>query len=170
MDAAYFLQCLQIGIEKRGGQELILPEILSEIIPIVQKGVWVPFYSSGTLTHFLSKQTYVNNSFFLESIKAPKDCDVLYFGTPTIVGNKALFPEDAPNFCKWTKNKEREIVRALCRQAEIKKYALIVSGLGSGDISVKERLHDMGGGRIICYKNFDVFEDWVLSRRIKNET
>ena len=48
------------------------------------------------------------------------------------------------------------------------KYDLkvMVTGLGSGDISVDERLEDMGGGTVVSYKHFGLFEDWVLCRTL----
>jgi hypothetical protein len=50
--------------------------------------------------------------------------------------------------------------------AEELKYKKIISGLGSGDISPEERIEDMGGGRIVAYKDFGTFQDWVIMRKI----
>jgi hypothetical protein len=36
--------------------------------------------------------------------------------------------------------------------------------LGSGDISPEERIKDMGGGKIACFKDFGQFQDWVIVR------
>ncbi len=166
MDAETLISLYKISAQKKGGQELILFEICAEILPVVRKGVWVPFISSGTLTSFLRKKNiHVNNTFSVE--KAPLDCDVLYFGTPTIVNDAVLFPEDnSVTTIKWNKVNERKTASILSLLAQEQQYTLIVSGLGSGDISVEERIADMGGGKIVAYKDFNVFQDWVISRRL----
>jgi hypothetical protein len=90
--------------------------------------------------------------------------DAIYFGTPTIVNNQPLFSDNVSD--AWTKETERFFVRDLCKRVEAQRFKLIVSGLGSGDISPGERLEDMGGGKIVCYKDFGHFQDWVLMREL----
>lgn len=89
----------------------------------------------------------------------PQDCDAIYFGTPTIVEGKSLFPQDRT----WTRLGERKVASALCYNAGKR---LVVSGLGSGDISLHDRGYDMGCNerpvRVVAYKHFGDFEDWVL--------
>lgn len=171
MDAATYLKVVGFPevLLNKGGQELLLFDILSEILPVNPKGVWIPFISSGTLTNTLRNNgIYVSNMKPVMSGKAPLECDVLYFGTPTILGDRPLFLTDVSVFKAeaWTKNFERQLVRYLCKIAQAANYKLIVSGLGSGDISTDERIKDMSGGKIICYKNFGQFEDWIISKHI----
>lgn len=90
-----------------------------------------------------------------------------YWGTPTVVDNKALFPkclalDDSPN--RWTKQHERAVSRNFAVMARRTGVRVIVTGLGTGDISVEERLEDMGGGKVVSYKDFGDFEDRVLCR------
>lgn len=146
-------------LPRRGGQELILPEIIG-CFGTKPRRVWLPFYSSGTLANWLSRMGHEVLS--APPDRAPPEASSLYFGTPTIVNGRNLFPEEE----EWTKEKERKLVREMVAQAEALNYTLIVSGLGSGDISVDERLVDMGGGRIVCYKDFGDFQDWILERRL----
>lgn len=151
----------------KGGQELILYEIIGALWEY--KIIWVPFRSSGTLIDKLVNlgrfQITIGFPLFREDYSYP--IDAVYFGTPTIVNDKLLFacPESwwAPEF-PWTKNNERQFVKDLCDNMELIGCRRIVSGLGSGDISVEERLEDMGGGRVVCFKDFGEFQDWVLVR------
>jgi hypothetical protein len=153
-----------------GGQELIVGEIAGALNGCSR--VWFPFPVSrslllavaGTGVHGLNERH--------------TRIDAVYFGTPTIVGDKPLFDmtwwEDSshpggPFYWRpqdWTKKSERESARHIAEQAIKQGAKLIVSGLGTGDISVEQRLEDMGGGDVIAYKQFNGFEDWVLARRI----
>lgn len=149
---------------RRGGQELILPEVVSALAGCRQ--VWLPFYSSGTLTAELERlgyrvQTDPDRDAYAD--RPQEGCDSLYFGTPTIVGDRSLFPEVK----EWTKAMERRVVVQLCMMAEAAGLRRIVSGLGSGDISVAERLADMRGGRVICFKDFGDFQDYILVRELR---
>lgn len=152
-----------------GGQELILFEIIASCHGF--NDIYLPFYSSGTLFKYLLKNGFAplsdhrTSPFDFSSI--PKG-EVLYFGTPTIVDDQPLF-NDTENSKNWNKFNERKFVTWLCASAKRKGYKKIISGLGSGDISVQERIQDMGGGRIICYKKFDDFEDWIIELIIKEE-
>ena len=93
----------------------------------------------------------------------PSGHDALYFGTPTIVDDRPLWAHDRLRF-GWTKHRERIYVREICKLAERASYKRIISGLGSGDISPEERISDMGGGKIVCFKDFGLFQDWVIVR------
>ncbi len=95
--------------------------------------------------------------------------DAIYWGTPTVVDNKALFPDclvASDSAEKWTKDFERFSSRNWTKYAEMYGLSVIVTGMGTGDISVKERLQDMGGGHVVSHKIFDGFEDWVLMRKL----
>jgi len=97
--------------------------------------------------------------------------DAVYWGTPTIVGNKALFPkclQPGVDASYWTKERERHLTRAWVEKAEQFKLKVIVTGLGTGDISPVERMSDMGkGATVVSYKVFGEFSDWVICRRLK---
>lgn len=151
--------------EVPGGQELILYEILANLFDL--NSIYLPFFSSGTLFSYLRKRLMIMHvicGHVREPVvpEIPKYTDALYFGTPTIVNDRPLFWEGVSN--EWTKEKEREFVRTICDRAYSFGYRRIISGLGSGDISPEERLQDMGGGKIVCYKDFGSFQDWVLRR------
>lgn len=96
--------------------------------------------------------------------------DGVYWGTPTVVNNAALFPKSlqAGEVAKdWTKDRERAVTREWARNAEIFKLKVIVTGLGTGDISPVERMADMGkGAEVVSYKVFEEFSDWVICRRL----
>jgi len=94
--------------------------------------------------------------------------DAIYWGTPTIVDDKPLFPDSLEPGVghSWDKIRERATSTQLAKLAVEQKAKRIITGLGSGDISWKERLMDMGGGRIVSWKDFGDFEDWVLVRDI----
>jgi hypothetical protein len=85
------------------------------------------------------------------------------------VGNQALFPESAPPGA-WTKQIERLQVRELCAIAnKTPSCRVIISGLGSGDISGAERIMDMrlastgwSYPRLVAWKDFGDFEDSVF--------
>jgi hypothetical protein len=97
--------------------------------------------------------------------------EAVYWGTPTIVNNRPLFvksvrPPKRGQPEPWTKEYERSMSIGYTYLAEQWKYKTIVTGLGTGDISVEERLEDMGGGQVVSHKRFGEFEDWVLMRRL----
>lgn len=98
--------------------------------------------------------------------------DAVYWGTPTVVDNKALFPKslragEIPE--NWTVEHERLMSKHWTSLAEEYKLKVIVTGLGTGDISALQRLEDMGGGQVVSYKVFGDFSDWVLCRWLKGE-
>jgi hypothetical protein len=153
-----------------GGQELIVGEIAGAL-----KGcsrVWFPFPVSRCLSLAVAGTGHHG---YLDSRQR---IDAVYYGTPTIVGNKPLFDmkwwntndhhgpacEWHPDF--WNTATERATVRRITEFAIEHGAKVIVSGLGTGDISLEQRLDDMGGGEEVAYKKFNGFEDWVLARRI----
>lgn len=148
----------------RGGQELLLPEIMASLNGC--DSVWIPFYSSGTLVDCLLKSeraVYFDTDTPL--LDCPKQVDALYFGTPTIVDDKPLFYD--PQTIGWNKQKERETVRAFLQSATRNRCKRIIAGLGSGDISLEERLEDMDGGSVVCFKRFDSFSDWLIVKDLQ---
>ncbi len=105
-----------------------------------------------------------------EIVDAITDAEGVYWGTPTIVDNRPLFEKSlrqGDSVDLWTKENERAYSRVWAKAAEmIPTMRVIVTGLGSGDITVKERLEDMGGGHVVSHKIFHGFEDWVLMRTL----
>ena len=97
--------------------------------------------------------------------------DGAYWGTPTVVNDKALFPKSlksGEDASLWTKEHERAVTREWARNAEIFNLKVIVTGLGTGDISPVERMADMGkGAEVVSYKVFREFSDWVICRRLR---
>ena len=153
---------------KEWDQSLILPEIIACLHP--HESVWLPFYEDFT-AHVLA---YLGHEVYgMEDV--PDKSTAVYFGTPTIVDGKALFPAQLKveahkigTVGKWDKDTERNVVRAIVDEAERFDYRIIISGLGTGDISVEERLDDMGGGRVVCFKHFAGFTDHVLVRELRD--
>lgn len=155
---------------EEGGQELLLAEIISIFLENKIKIVWLPFNPHRMLKAELEKWHIKVLDDECRTIYFP-DCafDAVYFGTPTIVNNKPLFPNGLYPADKWNKNNERWYARRIRNTAErTPQCKLIVSGLGSGDISVEERQIDMGSdAKVVCYKDFDTFQDWIIARRIR---
>lgn len=144
---------------RRGGQELLLGEIVGAFVSKGCKRVWLP-YPTPSLSVALCKcgisQTHHKDEY-----------DGVYFGTPTIVDNKPLFTESTLEPDRWTKDYERKFVRNICNEFS-HSCKIVVSGLGSGDISVEERIEDMGeGAKVIAFKMFEDFSDWVIAKEIK---
>lgn len=151
-----------------GGQELIS----DEIVALCGKAVWLPYPTTGL-------QLALQASGRETVLDLSSACDTVYFGTPTIVNDAPLFARGVPVYIgfgrrpvwcpkEWTKETERLAVRALRTEADVHGLR-IVCGLGSGDISVDERLADIGGGNVAAYKAFvddegDEFEDWVIAK------
>lgn len=98
-------------------------------------------------------------------IVAP-EADIVYFGTPTIVNGKQLFKDQgcSPFGNWWTMADEMRTARFITYQCERHGVKRIISGLGSGDISVEQRLETMNGGRVVADKHFGDFHDYVLVR------
>lgn len=143
-----------------GGQELILGEIVGALAGY--KRIFVPF-PTDRLVDALKAQ---GHRVLTDPWDAMPDADALYFGTPTIVNGRPLFPQkEGPLF--WSVEHERAIVRTLCSAAAARGYKRIVSGLGTGDISLDDRTADMGGvADIVAFKDFGAFQDWVLRRDV----
>lgn len=141
--------------------------------------IWVPFYCDGLLVHHLESigHTVIHDAdvdMFMPDHFPHMPIDGLYFGTPTIVNNEPLFPTSVRPFVDrmWTASYERATVRAIVTHATLCGATCIVSGLGSGDISVEQRQMDMGGWdvQIACIKAFRGFTDYVLVRRTEHAT
>lgn len=152
------------------GQSLILPEIIACLQD--DEAVWLPFFDAFTVAVL---EDLGHTIYGMEGL--PDNATALYFGTPTIVDDKPLFPAQVSvtegaavgTVGKWDKETERNVVRALIQDAEHFDYRIIISGLGSGDISLSERIADMGGGKLVAYKNFGPFEDWLIVRELRDD-
>jgi hypothetical protein len=141
-----------------GGQELILGECYAALHPLA---AWFPLpqYCETLL------DLYARSHDVSVAESAPRDARAVYLGTPTILDDEPLFEVDPGE--RWTKARERIYLRRVVAEAERLGYQRIVTGLGSGDITVGERKADMGdGARVVCVKHFDTFSDWVLVREI----
>jgi hypothetical protein len=162
MDPELLLRAARIHRLDEDGPELLLPEILSLLLG--QPLVWVPFHASRAVSYWLQalgtrvEQGNVRTGQH-RPLMAPTGITALYFGVPTIVNDQALF--GAP---LWNKERARQRARELTEEAVACGATLIVSGLGSGDVSLAERISDMGGGEMVAYKKFAEFEDWVVAR------
>lgn len=140
-----------------GGQELILADIMACLDDC--NSIYVP-YNCPSLEEQCAQQGIV-------LVAEDENFDAIYWGTPTIVQDKVLFPEclhDPSEASGWNVAVERYSSVTLTRLAEKRLAKRIITGLGSGDITPHMRLHDMGGGRIVSYKHFGHFEDWVIVR------
>lgn len=146
-------------IIEAGGQALIAAEILCILVANGVKKLWLPF---------------PNLPFSIQCKKAgiedqiiPDECDALYFGTPTIVDGKKLFENSAPGH--WNAERERSTVRDMCAYASsIPTFRVIVSGLGSGDVTWSDRMQDMNlpgwaYPQVAAFKDFGHFKDWVIA-------
>mgnify|MGYP003627494150 CR=1 FL=1 len=153
------------------GPELIMPEIVA-ILRARASCVYLPFPQTGALAKALGGQairTVVGSDCLIDpyrkDFEMPKEaeqCDAVYFGTPTIVDGQCLFTKET--FYDWDAEVEMQYVRQLVAACEANRYTTIVSGLGSGDITVEQRVAAMGGGDVVAYKHFGQFEDWVIAR------
>jgi len=149
--------------EYPGGQELILSEIIATLDGLLN--IWLPFpeYCAVLSSQLTQRGFTVSEISYLPNFYAPSSLDAIYFGTPTIVNNSSLFSEKLL-LDKWNIRSERMIVRKLVQVAIERGCKKIICGLGSGDISPKQRIQDIGGGKIICFKDFGDFQDWVIER------
>jgi len=152
----------------------ILPEIVGAFDGC--SSVWLPFVESWMLARALNRIIRFND-FLPEQMETTSvPADGLYFGTPTIVNDLPLF--DQPGFVaglrisEWNKDYERYVVKHLAYYARKHGIKVVVCGLGSGDISVEERIEDMGFGvngesaEVIAWKKFQGFQDWVIALRL----
>lgn len=165
ISTSHYLRSLNIEKGNPGGQELLLGEICGVFGGMGCKRVYLP-YPTTELVDRLETIGVLSGSVGINQSKVA--VDGMYFGTPTIVNDKPLFlPEGLGQ--GWTKQTERETVRFLVSEAEESSTCrVIVSGLGSGDISPEERMSDMGkGSEIVAYKKFNGFEDWVIVRVLR---
>jgi len=147
-----------------GGQELIINEILACLDGC--ESVFVPFYNEFLVDRLRANDYEVRTCNQHHTYQVP-EADAIYFGTPTIVNNKNLFPD----LEEWTYKKERTVVRNLTYLARAFSYKKLICGLGSGDITLSDRLSDINGqlSDVACYKRFKDFEDWVICKEYKHE-
>ena len=154
IDVDSYLSIIGVGeIESKGGQELIYAEIIGSMQPM--RTIYLPFPNSFLLQKLALQKIKVVNRI--------EEADCLYFGTPTIVDGRPLFPAEG----SWNKQSERDYVREACLRAKQARVKRVIGGLGSGDISVEERQKDVLFGygskpEVVCMKKFDDFTDWVL--------
>jgi len=167
----------QLYVEANGMESMWMPTagdqclIMADIAACLKgcKIICIP-YPCPTLSQYLKEAGKI----VVDRLHAGPDA--IYWGTPTVVNNQAFFPnclrhEEQP--FRWTKEYERMVSASYATAATDFGYKVIVTGLGSGDISPAERLQDMGGGQVVSHKLFkdgetgDLFEDWVLMRRIE---
>lgn len=152
-----------VGEFPQGGQELIMPEIIALFATHAIKSLWLPF-SIGPLKGCAERMRIAVAT---GRNRVPHSFDALYFGTPTIVDGKALFPDSDPH--EWNVGKEAAIARDLCSMANrTKECRLIISGLGSGDVSAEARVDCMkldgwSRPRMVAWKLFSGFEDSVFA-------
>lgn len=164
MDPLLYIEALDLGTmwePDDGGQLLILADILACFKDC--NVISLP-YKCPVLSNYLVEAGKEVLHGYLQG------ADGVYWGTPTVVNNEALFPKslqrgEDPTY--WTKIRERSVSRQWAREAKIFGLKVIVTGLGTGDISVGERIEDMMGGEIVSHKVFGEFSDWVLCRRLK---
>jgi len=184
---------LEIQGYSQGGQGLIFYDAVNAVASgatdgSLPNGVWFPFPSPDRLmekalstmgvrveysTNFADAilELTIDDAVH-ETCEAARSCEVVYFGTPTLVGGRSLFPVECPGpgVDWWTATRERSVVRDLVGFAEASNFRRVVSGLGTGDVGLEERLSDMGDGAVVAsYKNFGAFEDWVLVRDVKQQ-
>lgn len=174
IDVSQYMRSARVSAAaaRRGGQELIAHEIAGCFARCL--GVALPYCSASlamddALASALSRlglTVRIGSDARPKGGQLPSECDGLYLGTPTIVDDAPLFgPPDAPPLSgtHWTKQAERRTVRGYCAAAREAGYRIIVTGLGSGEVTLEERVADMGDGTVVAaYKHFGHFEDWVL--------
>lgn len=149
----------------------LLPEIIGAFTYVC--GVWLPFTESWCLASYLTSEISYAEYDIAEGVNSiPTGPQGVYLGTPTIVDGKALFL--SPSYAggrsirAWDAETERHVMRTICDAVAHRGYKRIVTGLGSGDISVEERKEDMGeGAKVVAFKDFGDFQDWVLVREIR---
>lgn len=163
MSVENWLAGVQTNRGDQDGPALLLPEIGALLR---DRRVWLPFLASSILVSArwlgsgpaIPSDSKVTDGVF--DLDPPETAfDAVYFGVPTIVCDEALF--SAPD---WTCDLAREAARRVTSYAATHGATLIVSGLGSGDIGVDDRIEDMGGGKVVAFKDFGTFQDWVIAR------
>lgn len=151
-----------------GGPDLLLPEIMGLLEGYFP--VWVPFRESRIIAQAVWPDTansiHVTFGDFKKLVLP--EIKSVYFGTPTIVNDEPLFPPEdpCPTAEAWCKDTERftvrEIVAFVEEWTECKR---IVSGLGSGDITMAERVFDMGENTVMAaMKHYTDFTNTLFVR------
>lgn len=142
----------------KGGQELILADIMACLEGC--SSIYIPYNCPALEEACLKRGIRLCNG--------DEYWETIYWGTPTIVNDKVLFPEcllDPQG--NWSKRTEREASQRLTKLAEFNRECKrIITGLGSGDISLDERTEDMGGGHVVSFKDFGEFQDWIIVRNL----
>jgi hypothetical protein len=163
LDPAILLLAYE-STEEPGGQNLLAPEIAA-LAAAAGSRLYCPFQPSSGLRRACAKLGVEIVDEVLSG-GAPT-ADALYLGTPTIVGDAPLFGTPTGPYPTegWTKAAERRLVRRYVEACAAEPcYRRIITGLGTGDISVEERQQDMGGATLVCLKRFPGFADYVLVR------
>ena len=169
MDPQLYIEALDVEsdwVSDAGDQCLILPDIMACFKDC--QTIALPYASSCRVLTKHIMQTGREVLFGASAITG--EADAAYWGTPTIVNDRPLFEKSVAadeHLSEWTKEHERYVTRAYTADCLAAGVDVIVTGLGSGDITVKERLADMGGGHVVSHKMFGEFEDWVLMRRLR---
>jgi hypothetical protein len=144
-------------VKELGGQELILADIMACLDGC--RSIYIP-YNCPSLEEACGEQG-------MHIAAEDENFDAVYWGTPTIVQDKVLFPEclaDPSHASGWNYSVERSCSQQLTKIAEFRTAKRIITGLGTGDVTVADRQSDMGGGEVVSYKNFGAFEDWIIVR------
>ena len=149
-------------VHATGGQELIMAEVVAALYPCLS--VEIPFGEAcGSLIDELQSRNI--SAFVRAAGEFTGSMEAVYFGTPTIVDGEPLFQHSGT--AGWDVQRERAWVRLCVAQCIASgNVQTIVCGLGSGDITPAQRIEDLGGGRVVAYKHFGEFEDWVIKREL----
>lgn len=156
----------------KGGQELLLGEIIGALVGYRSVCLPLAHLSGGGLLRDMLLD--LGHEVICDANGAAwEGADALYFGTPTIVNGRPLFPDGERDL--WTKAGERAWVRGALRSAERSGIRRILCGLGSGDISLDERLAELGGAatptqagaEVITMKRFTHFTDWLILKDLR---
>lgn len=162
-----YMRVVGLGRTDQDGPVLLVPEIVATFHGC--RRVWVPFAASADLSAVLRRvgvevvQGDARHGW--HDIPSPgPGIDGAYFGVPTVVSGAALFGAEG-----WTVERARAAARQVTTEAFACGARVVVSGLGSGDISEEERRDDMRGSvdgpvKVVAYKDFGDFQDWVVAK------
>jgi hypothetical protein len=146
-----------------GEQQLLWPDIIAAIGYV--KSLYLPFPLYCEHVEIAAREfLYIEPTrIFTGARDEIPEAEAIYIATPVIVDNKSLFDEHWP----LTKDQERKIIQSYCEKARAAGYRRIVTSLGMGDVSIAERLNDMGpGAKVVAFKEFEGFTDTVFQVEI----